>query len=111
MRQDICHISSNIESGGERNLFFAVATNGYFPTCDVEVKGPLEVSSARWNSQKKGYFKRRTAPKRNRPTSQCRRRRMVYPKLSTGLEHLLSPQVPRLSLLPILFHTLKERTI
>src|SRR6266849_3589424 len=50
MRQDIGHISSNIESGGERNLFIAVATNGYFPTCDVEVKGPLEVSSARWNS-------------------------------------------------------------
>ena len=45
MCQDIGHISGNIESGGERNLFIAVPTNRYFPTCDVEGKGPLEVSS------------------------------------------------------------------
>ena len=49
MCQDIAHISGNIDSGGERNLFIAVATNGYFPTWDVEVKVPLRVSSAGWN--------------------------------------------------------------
>ena len=46
MCQDIGHISGNIESGGERDLFIAVATNGYFPTSDVEVKVPSGVSSA-----------------------------------------------------------------
>jgi hypothetical protein len=53
MCQDIGHISGNVDSGGERNLFIAIATNGYFPTLDVEIKGPLEVSSAGWNGQKR----------------------------------------------------------
>jgi hypothetical protein len=43
MCQDIGHISGNINSGGERDLFIAVATNGYFPTSNVEVNDPLEV--------------------------------------------------------------------
>ena len=46
MRQDIGHISRNIEFGGEWNLFIAIATNGYFPISDVEVNETLEVSSA-----------------------------------------------------------------
>ena len=58
MCQDIGHISSNIESGGERDLFIAVATNGYFPTSDVEVKGPLGVSSA--EIAKKEVFQKET---------------------------------------------------
>ena len=40
MCQDVGHISGNIESGGERDLFIAVATNGYFPTLGVEVNKP-----------------------------------------------------------------------
>jgi hypothetical protein len=43
MCQDIGHISGNINSGGERDLFIAVATSGYFPTSDVEIIDPLEV--------------------------------------------------------------------
>ena len=39
------HISGNIESGGGRNLFIAIATNGYFSTSYVEVIGPWGVSS------------------------------------------------------------------
>jgi hypothetical protein len=53
MRQDMGHISGDIGSGGERNLFIAIATNGYFPTSDIEVIDPLEVSSAGWNSPEK----------------------------------------------------------
>ena len=47
MRQDMGHISRNIDSGSERNLFIAVATNRYFPTSYVEVNISLGVSLAR----------------------------------------------------------------
>ena len=43
MCQDIGHISGNIGSGSERNLFIAVATDGYFAARNVEVKEPLEL--------------------------------------------------------------------
>jgi hypothetical protein len=52
MCQDIGHISGNIESGGQSNLFIAVATNGYFPARDVEAKGPLE----HWLSGRNGQM-------------------------------------------------------
>jgi hypothetical protein len=51
MCQDIGHISGNVDSGGERNLFIAVATNGYFPARNVEVKEPLELWLSGRNSQ------------------------------------------------------------
>ena len=52
MRQDVGNISRNIESGGERVLFVAVATHSHFPACDVERKVPL----AAVNSQKQEAY-------------------------------------------------------
>ena len=49
MCQDKRHISGNIGSGGERDLLVAITTNGYFPTWDVKVIDPLQVSSVGWN--------------------------------------------------------------
>ena len=108
MRQDVGHISGNIDSSGECNLLVAIATNWYFPALDVEVKSPLDLSSDGQNNQKK-YFEGHTAPKRNRPKAQCRRRRMAYPKLSAVLAHSLSPHGTHQFLCPLLLHTPKER--
>ena len=108
-RQDMCHISRNIEFGGERNLFIAIATNGYFPASDVEVNETVEVSSAGWNDKNR-YVKRRTGPKWNQPTGQCRRRRMASPKLLSGFEYFLSSDEAPPYLLPLYFRTRKEQT-
>ena len=108
MRQDVGYISGDISSSGEWNLLVAIATNWHFPALDVEVRSPLDLSSDGRNNQKK-YSKRRTTPKRNRTTPQCRRQRMAYPKLSACLGHSLSSHVPYQSPPPLLLHTPKER--
>jgi hypothetical protein len=35
--QDIGNISGNIGSGGERKSLVAIATDGHFPACEIEV--------------------------------------------------------------------------
>ncbi len=55
MRQDVGHISGNIDSSGECNLLVAIATNWYFPALDVEVIDPLDLPSDGQNTQKKVF--------------------------------------------------------
>ena len=40
VRQNIGKVSRNVRSGSERNTLAAIPTDGYFPTCNVEVHDP-----------------------------------------------------------------------
>jgi hypothetical protein len=73
MCQDIGNISSNIGSGRERKGLVAIATNGYFPTREIEVNEPLDPWLTGQNRQRKKYVVRRTAPKSHLRTRRCRR--------------------------------------
>ena len=55
VRQDIGYISCGIGSGGERNLLVAIATDGHFPTQDIELYEPVDrvFSKPDWDSATK----------------------------------------------------------
>ena len=105
--QDVGNISGNIGSGGERRRLVAIATNGYFPAREIEVYKPLGLWST---GQRKGYIMRRTDPKSDLRTRQCRTRCMGVPKFSAEPDCSPSPCLSLQILLLIFLRTLKGRT-